>query len=285
MIGKVHKGNSFRATVNYVLRRREAHIIDGTLLSTDSENIIHEFKLSRNLKPDLKNPVYHLILSFSDIDIERQTLTNAKLVELSMKHFAGMVESAFEHQLLEKQNLDRYQQAVTAFLKRKIFEYQLFTVRHDDTDHLHTHLVASRINVLDGLAIPTYLERIRSQKICRILEDEYGLEQLNSSWEMNIRSASQKQIADSAITGIPTVQTRLQKKIDRIAIAEKFQRFDEFVHALQKAGIDIKIYPRGETIGISFALDGVAIRASKLGRKYTYKGLLNELGINERLPD
>ena len=146
-----------------------------------------------------------------------------------MKHFAGMVESAFEHQLLEKQNLDRYQNAVADFLKRKIFEYPLFTVRHDDTDHLHTHLVASRINVLDGLAIPTYLERIRCQKICRILENEYGLQQLNSSWDINSPSASQKQITDSAITEITTVQKRLQKKIDRIAIAEKYQRFDEFV--------------------------------------------------------
>ena len=284
MIGKVHKGNSFRATVNYVLQREKAQILDSTMLSTDTENIINEFRLSRNLNPDLKNPVYHLILCFSDIDIESQTLTNAKLVELSMKHFAGIVESAFDHQLLEERNLFRYQQAVTAFLKSKIFEYQLLTVRHDDTDHLHTHLVASRINVLDGLAVTTYLDRTRSQKICRILENEYGLEQLNSSWEINIRSASQRQITNSTITGILTVQERLQKKINRIAIAEKYQRFNEFVIALQKEGVDVKIYPRGEAIGLSFAMDGVAIRASKLGQKYTYKGLLRELGIGDSHP-
>ena len=284
MIGKVHKGNSFRATVNYVLQREKAQILDSTMLSTDTENIINEFKLSRNLNPDLKNPVYHLILCFSDIDIESQTLTNAKLVELSMKHFAGIVESAFDYQLLEEQNLFRYQQAVTAFLESKIFEYPLLTVRHDDTDHLHTHLVASRINVLDGLAVTTYLDRTRSQKICRILENEYGLEQLNSSWEINTRSASQRQITNSTNTGILTVQERLQKKIDQIAIAEKYQRFDEFAIALQKEGVDVKIYPRGEAIGISFAIDGIAIRASKLGRKYTYKGLLRDLGIGDSHP-
>ena len=175
MIGKIIKNDSFRETTRYVLEKEGAKLLGGPMVGSQTDSLVNEFMLSRNLNPNIEKPVYHLVQSYAYEDRETQALTDSKLIDLSTKHFAGMVVSAYEHELLDRKDLTEYRSRVDAFMENEIFEYQFFIAKHQDTAHVHTHLVASRINVLDGRAIPTYLERIRTQKICRSLEAEYVL--------------------------------------------------------------------------------------------------------------
>ena len=110
-----------------------------------------------------------------------------------MKHFAGMVVLAHEPQLLKEDELSKYHNRVNQFLEDQRYEYQFFIAKHEDTDHIHTHMVASRINLLDSRVIPSSLDWIRSQSVCRDLEKEYGLSQVQSSWEVETRKLSPAQ--------------------------------------------------------------------------------------------
>ena len=279
MIGKIRQNNSFRETTRYVLGKEKVQILDGTIAATETDTISREFLMSRDLNPDIQSPVYHLIQSYAYEDRDRHTLTNPKLVELSMKHFAGVVISAYDHRLLKEKDLPQYRARVDEFIDNQMYEYQFFIAKHEDTDHVHTHLVASRINLIDGLAIPTYRDWFRSQRVCRDLEQQFGLRQLENSWEVDKRKPTQKQKNKEAATGMISVQEKLQDTIEQIAQTSKPLSFEQFTQALNARGVELKLHPRGHQIGVSYAMDGVAMRASKLGRNYTYRGLQKKFGV------
>ena len=270
MIGKVFRNTSFRETTRYVLEKEKAKHLDGSLISTETDAICQEFMLSRNLNPDIERPVYHLIQSYSYEDRDSHGLTNPKLVELSRKHFAGMVVLAREPQLLKEDELSKYHKRVSQFLEDQLYEYQFFIAKHEDTDHIHTHMVASRINVLDSRAIPSSLDWIRSQSVCRDLEKEYGLRQIQSSWEVETRKLSPAQKKKAAATGTAYIKEQLQDAIHKAAQSANSVSVDVFINTLNSQGIDVKLHPRGKQIGISYAMNGISMKASKLGRKYTY---------------
>ena len=279
------KNNSFRETTRYVLEKEGAKLLDGTMVNTDTDTLAGEFMMSRDINPNIERPVYHLVQSYAYEDQASHALTDPKLVELAMKHFAGIVISAYEHELLEEKNSSQYRNRVDEFMDNQMFEYQFFIAKHQDTDHVHTHLVASRINLLDGLAIPTYLERVRTQKICRSLEKEYGLRQLENSWEVETRKPSPAQKEKAAATGTASIQEKLQAAIEKAAQTAHPISVDEFINTMNSQGIDVKLHPRGHQIGMSYAMDGVSMRASKLGRKYTYQGLQKYFGVTARTID
>lgn len=82
----------------------------------------------------------------------------------------GIVVTAHDPELLKEDGLSTYHQQVDVFVENQLSDYQFFVARHEDTHHTHIHLVASRINLNDGRCVPTYLERYRSQIVCRELE-------------------------------------------------------------------------------------------------------------------
>jgi len=179
MIGKIMKNNSFRATSRYVLEKEQAGIIGGNLFGQDLDTIVREFMMSKSLNSEIERPVYHLTQSYSYADKDGGKLTDERLEELATLHFAGMVISATEPELLD--DIKAFNHRINRFLEEEIHDYQFFVAVHQDRGHVHTHLVASRINLRDSKCVPTWYERVRNQKVCRILEKQFGLEQLQNS--------------------------------------------------------------------------------------------------------
>ena len=70
---------------------------------------------------------------------------------------------------------------------------QYIVVRHNDTDHDHIHLVASRVR-LDGSCVHDSWDYQRSQKVIRELELQYNLEPVESSWEVESRPLTKGQL-------------------------------------------------------------------------------------------
>ncbi|WP_265278299.1 relaxase/mobilization nuclease domain-containing protein [Nostoc sp. KVJ3] len=62
--------------------------------------------------------------------------------------------------------------------------------RHSDRNHDHIHICASRISLDDGKITRDSWEYVRSEKIIRQLELEYGLQQTLSSKEKLNRAPS-----------------------------------------------------------------------------------------------
>lgn len=283
MLSKIKANNSFRATTRYVVDKEQAKILGGTISGQDSATISREFLMSRDVNPGIERPVYHLMLSYSHSDKATQSLTEEKLFELAVRNFSGLVVSSTQPELLKDENSPQYEKRVNEFMENDLFKYQFFVAQHEDREHQHTHLVASRVNLEDGHTIPTYKDYYRTQLICRKLERDFGLQQLQNSWEVERTKPSRAQVEKTQAGHDVEVQTQLQDTIDRVAGERPGQTFQDFVRGLQAEGVEVRVREEesGKPTGISYSMDGVAMRGSKLGRNYTYAGLQEVYGITE----
>ncbi|TAG22567.1 MAG: relaxase, partial [Oscillatoriales cyanobacterium] len=59
MIGKQIKGTGFRGCLNYVLGKKDAALIGGTMCGQTPEELAAEFAIARQLRPNLKVAVFH----------------------------------------------------------------------------------------------------------------------------------------------------------------------------------------------------------------------------------
>ena len=280
MIGKTLQNHNFRETTQYVLDKEAARLLGGTVMGSDSDTISREFLLSRDLNPGIERPVYHLIDAYSYEDAVTQELSDEFLKDRAIARFAGLVVSAREPELLRRDDKTAYKQQVNAFIEAELYEYQWFCAVHEDTKHRHTHFVASRINLLDGRAIPSWQDHERSQRICRETEKEYGLQPLKSSYEIERRSPTRRQVEAWQKTGVPPVLVVMQDAIDQEVIPgrdlEQLQ-----VALLQNHGISVRGCDRLSKPGIIFEQDtkGEVVRmsGSQLGRGYTLPALQRRL--------
>lgn len=281
MIGKVLQNNSFAETSRYVLDKEKARILKKSMLEEKSEAISQEFALSRDLNPQIERPVYHLVDSYSYDDAATKNLDDEFLADRAIHHFAGLVVSAREPELLRNQDKTEYKQKVDEFIETELYEYQWFCAAHEDTKHKHTHFVASRINLIDGRCIPTWQDKERSHRICREIEKDYGLEQLQSYYEKERRSPTRKQIDEWNKTGIPPVMVKMQDAINQEAIPGRS------LQAVQTAlkenhAIDSTIVQKKGKPGIVFQQqdekgETVQMSGSQLGRGYTLPKIAHRL--------
>jgi len=279
MIGKIKQNHSFGKTTRYVIDKEQARLLGGTIAGRDSAVITREFLASRDLNPDIERPVYHLMQSYSYADRDTKNLTDEKLLDLAIRHFAGLTVTAQQPDLVKEEGRTAYAKRVEKFLEDERFGYQFFVARHDDRSHTHTHLVASRISLQDHRAIPTYLDHYRNQIVCRQLERDFDLQQLSSRGEVDRRKPSRKQ-TDRTQAGEPLeIQTQLQNAIEQVANSHRGISFEQFIERLETQGIEARITQRGKQTGISYAMNGVAMRGSKLGRNFTVAGLRDRYGI------
>ncbi|OLP17446.1 hypothetical protein BST81_16790 [Leptolyngbya sp. 'hensonii'] len=280
------KNFSFYKTCDYVLSKQGASIMGGNMAGRNLEELVQEFSISGNLNRKVKRPVYHFALALSP----DEPLDDEEFMDLGDRY-------------VHRMGLDP-------------FENQYIMVRHTDQEHHHIHIIASRINTRSGKAVAIWNDHYRNQIICRQIEREYGLRQIESTpmtagikrkierdWNLTMppgqvqgrkaMRSKQRQKLDS--TGIGPVQTQLQ---DAIALAAGENNatgltMPEFVQRLQARGIKVQIRwvtDRQQTKatgslhekiqGISYQLNGVAMAGNDLGAWYTFPGLQKHWGVN-----
>ncbi|NJL19752.1 MAG: relaxase/mobilization nuclease domain-containing protein [Leptolyngbyaceae cyanobacterium SM1_3_5] len=281
MIGKVFQNNNFRETTRYVLHKEKARILDGTVAGDNFDTISREFLMSHDLNPEIERPVYHLIQSYSYQDAEAQDLSDDFQRDRAVEHFAGLVVSAREPKLLLQNDKTEYKKKVKDFIELELCEYQWFCATHEDTKHKHTHFVASRINLIDGRCIPTWQDRERSQRICREIEHEQGLEPLQSSYEIERRSPTRRQKEEWEKTGIAPVMVQLQDAIDQEATPGR--SIDQVLTALRERH-DVEAKPKLNKGKCSIVFEKVSesgqlvrMSGSQIGRGYTYGAIERQL--------
>ena len=140
MIAKIIKGASFSGMIAYMLGKREgmARILDGEGVRVDatSNEIAVDFNLQASMRPNIKKPVCHAILSFSAEDAER--LDDPTMNKLALQYLQTMGYG----------------------------DTQYLIVRHLDREHPHVHICINRIDN-NGRTISDSNEKYRSTKVCK----------------------------------------------------------------------------------------------------------------------
>jgi len=254
MIAKQIKGTGFRGCLNYVLGKKDAALIGGTMCGQTPEELAAEFAIARQLRPNLKVAVFHATLSVDSTE---------KLED-------------------SEENDQRWLAIAANYMKAMEFDNnQYAVVKHSDTEHDHIHIVASRIR-LDGGVVDDSWDYYKSQETIRQLERNYNLESVIPSWETDKRAQTTGEHRQLKSKGNKSVRVQLQDLIDEVT--QDNPSMPEFVERLQQQGVEVQVGLTqtgiGLSKGISYNLDGVALSGTQLGKAYTFSGLQKHRGIS-----
>ncbi|MCC3585162.1 relaxase/mobilization nuclease domain-containing protein [Microcoleus sp. PH2017_30_WIL_O_A] len=252
MIGKQIKGTGFRGCLNYVLGKKDAALIGGTMCGQTPEELAAEFAIARQLRPNLKVAVFHATLSVASTE---------KLED-------------------SEENDQRWLAIAAGYMKTMGFDNNQYTVvKHSDTKHDHIHIVASRIR-LDGSVVDDSWDYYKSQETIRQLEQDYNLKIVAPSWEKDKRAQTTGEHRNLQSKGNKSVRVQLQDLIDEVT--QDNPTMPEFVERLQQQGpeVQVRLTRTGFSKGISYNLDGVALSGTQLGKAYTFSGLQKHRGVS-----
>ena len=168
------------------------------------------------------------------------------------------------------------------------FEKNLyFAASHNDCNHFHLHIAASRINI-DGECVSDWYDKRRLEKVLRNLESRFNLTSVPNSWEVDRTAPStgqkrrmfrENQEFELGLRSEPADKSAVEKIQDVIEDAiQPGMKFAQFIEHLKVNGVEtsLKLSSEGMVQGISYSTDGVAFAGSKLGRNKqacTLKGL------------
>ncbi|MBE9258344.1 relaxase/mobilization nuclease domain-containing protein [Dolichospermum sp. LEGE 00246] len=277
MIGKQFKNQSFRSTLEYVLGKEKATMIDSNMGGTTPVQLTREFGAARRFRPNLQRACAHVILSIPHRDVSHD-------------------KGEYHEHLEDEQYTEIAQHWLKSmkFLGEELNQSQYIVARHHDTTHEHIHIIASRIR-MNGSVVADSWDYRRSEVILRQLEKDYGLEAVSCS---NDRVAQRVQ----EVFGIETTvsdrhgQTQKQKHhssnqppitqllADIIDAATKDQpTVTQLIQRLQQQGV--VVHPQFNAEGlfkeaIAFEMNGVKIGGYKLGSAYSFPGLQKKRGIS-----
>ena len=261
---KVSRGHGFRGALNYAFERDSKDVAPGRLLGGNMDGhspseLSSEFAISRQVRPDIRKPVWHNALRFP----KGEKISDEQWVTIANDY---MIRMGFTD------------------LHQRVY------VQHDDETGQHVHIIASRI-ALDGHLYLGRNENLISTRIIQQLEHDHnltitkGVELQGDGTQVHplkkrLKKAEQEMGKRSGT--IPPRET-IQNAIDQIFSENLPSPSDagkitatQFAQALTSAGIKYKahIASTGRLNGFSFEVDGVALSGSQLGKGYALQGLV-----------
>lgn len=250
MKAKVSRGAGFRGLLDYIYGPGEdkhpgrAVSVSGAgnVLGTDPRDLARQFAVSRQLRPDIKKPVWHCSLSLPP----------------------G-----------EKLSDERWAEIARDFLSRMGLDPDIrmwHCARHIDTDHDHIHLVVSRV-ALDASSWGGGNDAHQAIDATQEMEKAHGLKLTPGFKEGGEKkSLSKAEVGRFRRTGKVPDRVNLQKKID--AARKDCPDFLTFVSRLQER--KVQVLPNGKSGqvgGVSFRLveGGDHFSGSSLGKAYKWQ--------------
>ena len=234
MIGKIILGKSFSGCISYVLENKKdkvaksksdnrAELISFNQCFGDKKELIKQFNDVRFLNPKLSKPVMHVILSLS----RGEQPDKATLI--------AMVEDCANELGFDKN--------------------QYISVTHNDTEHLHLHIVVNRV----GFDSKTLSDSNNYKKIanyCRKMEMKYKLKQV----------VSPKAFLPKEKRNTPRLDSRkeVMKTDIRISLLQSYSS-EEFSSLMKQKGYEVikargiafrdqkKMYAKGSELGYSLS--------------------------------
>ncbi|MBN3055174.1 relaxase/mobilization nuclease domain-containing protein [Pectobacterium brasiliense] len=271
---KIRRGKNFAGVVLYALKPGSHHrctpyVIGGNMIGDAAGDLIAEFDTTKTLRPDVAKPVWHNSLRLP----KNETLTSSKWEIIA----------------------DDYMKRI-GFSETHLRCYVL----HDDTDGQHIHIIASRIDIHAGKLYLGKNENLISTRIIQQLERDYSLTRTKGP-EASPVSPSSTSLPRKSPTQKPMGAIPKPKKLSRNeAMMEKYKEepspktvIQEALEALlagkpsttefvtQLVARNIRVVPNiastGKMNGFSFEYQGIAFKASQLGKGYSWSALQNRL--------
>jgi RepB DNA-primase from phage plasmid/Relaxase/Mobilisation nuclease domain len=241
MIAKAVKGKGFRGALEYDLGKEQGRVLGTNMNGSDARELAAEFGEIRKLRPGLSKAVLHVSLSAAPGD----HLTDDQWREIGQRYLAGM----------------------------DLASNQYLITRHTDTEHEHIHLLANRIR-FDGTVTSDSHDYRRHEVLMRGIERDFDLQHVHSSAEAERRAATKGEIEEGIRTGIPSTKQRLQQLCD--AASKRCGSFTEYAARLDAVGVELLPVTQldgAKLSGLSYRLDGVVMKGSDLGKRYSPAGL------------
>ena len=245
MIGKIKKGKSFTGLTKYILEKEQAELICTNLAGETIQDFYKQLAATKQLNPRVRSPVSHISISFPPDERPE----NEELAEIINETLSGM---GFDKNLY-------------------------FAASHDDCNHFHVHIAASRINI-DGECVSDWYDKRRLEKVLRKLESQFDLTSVPNSWEIERTAPSTGQKRrmlrenrewELGLRDKPADKSVVEKIQDTIETAIKpGMELTEFIKQLEVNGVEtsLKLSSEGMVQGISYSTDGVSFAGGKLGR-------------------
>ncbi|EIL6004980.1 relaxase/mobilization nuclease domain-containing protein [Escherichia coli] len=247
---KIKRGKQFTGIVVYALEPASHHktdprVIGGNMAGNNIVDLIREFGQTKILRPDIKKPVWHnsLRLPYGE--------------KLSEAQWATVADDYMSRMGFTDTHLRCY-------------------VLHNDKAGQHIHIIASRIDITDGKLYLGKNENLTSTRIISELERIHGLTETATT--SNRRSQSIKKLSRnekmlSERTATPCPKVALQTCIDNVLA--NHPDLLSFIQQLEQEGVtcQLNIASTGKMSGFSFQFQGIAFKASQLGKKYAWSHL------------
>ena len=241
MIGKISKGTGFKGCVNYVLGKPDARLLTAEGVLTDSIQTITDcFQTQRMMKPNIRQPVGHISLSYAPEDTPR--MTDETLVSLAKEYMQKM----------------------------GIRDTQYIIARHNDQKHPHVHIVFNRVDN-NGRTISDRNDCYRNIKVCKELKEKYGL--YFGKGKDRVRTHRLKGSDKTKYEIYHAVKNSLGKsnswkqfifELSKQGIKTEF-KYRGKSNVIQ---------------GLSLTKDGITFKASGIDRNFSYSKLDKQLGEN-----
>ncbi|MDQ0020095.1 relaxase/mobilization nuclease domain-containing protein [[Curtobacterium] plantarum] len=255
---KIRRGKSFAGFVLYALKHGTHHktdpvVIGGNMLGASAPELITEFEASTSLRADILKPVWHNSLRLP----QGESLTAKQWVMFADEYMNRM-----------------------GFSDTHLRCY----VMHDDEAGQHIHIIASRVDLIEGKLYLGRNENLISTRLIHELEKDHCLTRTKGPSPSHSPSPARKRKKLSRgeqqkekREGQPTAKTFLQNTIDELLTSA----IDilGFVKALTENGITTipNISSTGRMNGFSFEYSGIAFKASQLGKTYSWANLQEKL--------
>ncbi|WP_225181368.1 relaxase/mobilization nuclease domain-containing protein [Pectobacterium aroidearum] len=271
---KIRRGKNFAGVVLYALRPGSHHrctpyVIGGNMMGDAERDLIAEFNTTKTLRLDVAKPVWHNSLRLP----KNEALTDAQWSEIADDYMKRM-----------------------GFSETHLRCYIL----HDDADGQHIHIIASRVSLYAGKLYLGKNENLISTRIIQQLERDYSLTRTKGP-EASPVSPSPTSLPRKSPTQKPMGAIPKPKKLSRNeAMMEKYKGepspksvIQEALEALladkpsttefvtQLVARNIRVVPNiastGKMNGFSFEYQGIAFKASQLGKGYSWSALQHRL--------
>jgi Relaxase/Mobilisation nuclease domain len=237
-IGKISKGKGFGGVLGYLLDPdKNPRIISGCMTYSKPADLAREFRLVSNLRPSVARPVRHFSISFAPEDGAIDDLTKEAIV------FRVLDGLGYDDCHFLAVDHDRYDPG------------------HDKAhDHDHIHILTNAVT-LGGKYVKDSFDMYRIQEILREVEQDFGLREIKSSWEVK-REKAQAVSLDSDIA---------QLVKDSLVDCEDLKLW---LDRLAQSNVDVRfnLTYKGVARGVTFLKDGKSFKGSAVGASWQVIG-------------
>ncbi|EBF4782609.1 relaxase [Salmonella enterica subsp. diarizonae] len=247
---KIKRGKHFTGVVIYALEPASHHktdpkVVGGNMAGNHIVDLIREFGQTKILRPDIKKSVWHNSLRLPHGE------------KLSEAQWATVADDYMSRMGFTDTHLRCY-------------------VLHNDEAGQHIHIMASRIDITDGKLYLGKNENLISTRIISELERIHGLTETATTSNrraQGIKKLSRNEKMLSERTATPCPKVALQTCIDNVLT----NRPDllSFIQQLEQVGVTCQpnIASTGKMNGFSFEFQGIAFKASQLGKRYAWSNI------------